>query len=302
MSKRSNKLFFDKQLTNISRDFIQTIFYPTNHEQQNITNPFHNIFAKKLSISIHDLDDKLFEQFPQVLQSYQLKNTSNPYIYKHFQYISQVLKIRKTDNNFKQYRHIIALAATLDEMFVKFNNAEIHPDIIHEIVYHFYQNTYEQATTRILNNIFNVEKTLTHIIKAKSTHILFRIYNDNLINISINTHISLSEAMTPNKTHNLNAILSFDISRTTNSKVSDNTLSYNYTYLNLFIPNSMKQYTTQEKITVEDVLSSNIIQNPNHAILNHNNQYEYNPDILLLNYCIPNPTAKSLFKDKSQAI
>nr|WP_233788059.1 hypothetical protein [Ehrlichia canis] len=84
MNKRSNKLFFDKQLTNISRDFIQTIFYPTNYEQQNITNPFHNIFSKRLSISIYDLDDRLFEQFPKVLQSYQLKNTSNPYINKQY--------------------------------------------------------------------------------------------------------------------------------------------------------------------------------------------------------------------------
>ena len=302
MNKRSNKLFFDKQLTNISRDFIQTIFYPTNYEQQNITNPFHNIFSKRLSISIYDLDDRLFEQFPKVLKSYQLKNTSDPYINKHFQYISQILKIRKTDNNFQQYSHIIALAATLDEMFVKFNNSEIHPDIIHEIVYHFYQNTYAQATTKILNNIFNVGEKLTHIIKAKSTHILFRVYNDNLINISINTDISLSELTTPNKIHNLNAILSFYISCAKNLKVCNSTISYNYTNLNLLIPNSMKQYTTQEKITIEDALFSNTIQNPNHAILNYNNQYEYNNDILLLNYCIPHPTVESLFKDKSQAI
>ncbi|ABD44595.1 hypothetical protein ECHHL_0764 [Ehrlichia chaffeensis str. Heartland] len=300
INNRSHKVFFDKQLPNISRDFIQTIFYPENNNQLNITNLSHKILSNQLAVSMPNLDENLFKQLPRILKFYQSQDTSNTYINQHFQYIVQSLGIKTNYNNLKTYHPKIALAATLDNMFTVLNNSEISPDIIHEIVNHFHQEVYEQAGIKILNNIFNTDKNPTNIIKPVNHIIQFAVYNYNLITISIISNMSLFDTAKPNKVHSFSSVFHFNMLLRKNPRTNRSSISYNQTTFTLFIPNSIKHYITKEKCNTQCMQPSSITQDPDCATLHYYNTS--NSHTSTLEYRLPNPKAKPLFQNRRDNI
>ena len=296
--KKTHEVFFDKQLPNISRDFIQTIFDTSNNKQLNTTSLSTKILSNKLAIVMPNLNDNLFKQFPKILAFYQSQNTSNTYINKHFQYILQSLGTQTTYNNLKSQHSRIALAATLDYIFQVLNKSIINPDIIHEIVNHFHQEIYEQVGAKILDYIFNTGQTLTHIIKAIDHMIEFTIYDYNLIAITTITSMSLSATIEPNKVHYFNTAFYFYMSPAKNQETNDKFISYRNTIFTLFLPNTMKHYITKEKCNIRNTCSSFIRKDPDCAILHYHDQDEINPDISVLEYCLSDIKASSLFKNR----